>query len=308
MKIAIIGAGAMGCLFAGMLKRAGLDVWLIEKNKERVDAVIKGGLTLEQKEGRWHSAFDTITSAPETVGFADLIIIFVKAYDTGAAVKAASPFIPENTTVVTLQNGLGNIEAIAESVADKQILAGTTAHGATLLGHGHIRHAGIGDTVIGPNNPSGTERAHAVKELFEGAGISTFLSDDISSVLWGKLIVNIGINPLTAIMRIKNGQILKSPHLVSIMHSVVQEGMTVAEKLGIVLPFPDPVKKVEDVSRATAENISSMHQDVKAGRKTEIAHINGAVTAAGQKVNVPTPVNSMLTDLVLSMEQIQPEG
>jgi 2-dehydropantoate 2-reductase len=308
MKTVIVGAGAMGCLFAGMLSKAGLEVWLLDKNAERVEEVIDRGLLIEQADGKWHTPFDTITSNPETIGTADIVIIFVKAYDTGRAVKAVSPAVSEKTTVLTLQNGLGNIEKIRETVPEEQIIAGTTAHGSTLLGVGHVRHAGIGETVIGPVNASGRDRPQAVKELFEDAGISTALTKDINSVLWGKLLVNIGINPLTAIMRIKNGQILDCPPLVSIMHRAVDEGVTVAGKLGISIPFSDPAKKVEQVCKATSENISSMHQDIKAGRKTEIAHINGAVVQYGKKVNIPTPVNSMLTGLVQSIEKIGKES
>ena len=168
MKIVIVGAGAMGCLFAGMLCRAGLKVWLLDKNAERVEAVINRGLLIEQKEGKQHIQFDTITTNPEITGTVDIVIIFVKAYDTSSAVKAVSPAVSEKTTVLTLQNGLGNIEKIRETVPEGQIVAGTTAHGATLLGVGHVRHAGIGETVIGAVNASGSDRAQAVKELLEG--------------------------------------------------------------------------------------------------------------------------------------------
>lgn len=305
MNITIVGAGAMGCLYASMLVRAGLKVWLLEKNKVRIETIRSRGLIVEEEGKELRIPFETITSDPAAIGMADIMIIFVKAYDTTEAVKAAVPCLSEETTVLTLQNGLGNVESIANVVREKQILAGTTAHGANIVSDGHIRHAGIGETVIGAVRSSSKLQTQTIKELFESSGISTTISEDINSVLWGKLVINIGINPLTAIMQIKNGQILDNPYLVNLMHSTVGEGITVAERLGIPLPFPEPIKKVEDVCRATAENISSMHQDILTGRKTEIAYINGAVVAYGRKVNVPTPVNSTLTHIVQSIEQIK---
>lgn len=305
MKIVIAGPGAMGSLFAGMLCKAGYTVWLLARNEHRVRGILKAGLILETESQVWHTGLTTITSNPEAIGTADILIICVKAYDTAKAIHQALPVISEKTTVLTLQNGLGNIEKICEAVSSDQVLAGTTAHGATLLGDGHVRHAGTGETVIGAVNPAGRHRAGAVQKVFADSGIITTVSDTITSVLWGKLLINAGINPLTAIMRIKNGQILKYPSLCSIMRRAVAEVCDITDALKITLPFTDPVKRVEEVCRATADNISSMHQDIIAGRKTEIDHINGCVVSFGQTLHVPTPVNSMLTGLVKSIEQIQ---
>jgi len=300
-NIVITGPGAMGCLFAGMLLKAGQRVWLLAKNDAVVASIRRSGLAVEGGEKPLHMPFTSVTSDPSEPGSADVLIVCVKAYDTAAAIKKSLPAVGEKTTVVSLQNGLGNLESISGHIAKGQILGGTTAHGATLLGPGRVRHAGSGDTVIGPLAAEGRQRAIEVRDIFTAAGIDTTVADDITSVLWGKLLVNACINPLTAIMGIKNGRIPDSPHLMSIMEKAAGEVIAVAEKKGIALPFPDPVEKAESVCRATAENISSMLQDVRAGRQTEIESINGAVAACGEALNVPTPVNRMLTDLVKSV-------
>ncbi|MEI6125834.1 MAG: 2-dehydropantoate 2-reductase [Pseudomonadota bacterium] len=302
MNIVIVGPGAMGCLFAGMLHRDGHTVWLLARHEDKAAAIVSKGLVIEKGDTIWHMPFMTVTANPAIIGIADVLIFFVKAYSTGDALHTALPVISENTSVITLQNGLGNTDKIGAVVPGDQILAGTTAHGATLLGDGHVRHAGMGETILGAVTPAGYGRALAVQKIFMDAGINTIVSNAITSALWGKLLVNAGINPLTAIMSIKNGRILDCPHLCSIMHRAVEEVCLVSNAMGITLPFPEPVKKVEEVCRATSENISSMLQDINAGRKTEIDYINGAVVLYGRKVAIATPINSLLTALVNSLK------
>jgi len=305
MKIIIVGPGAMGCLFAGILCRAGHEVWVLARDEAQAALIRERDICIETAGDILHLPRTVITAAPEHIGVADIVLVCVKAYDTHAALKHALPAISRGTTVVTLQNGLGNIEILCQEVAPEQVLAGTTAHGATRISNWHVRHAGIGETVIGAAHPAGRSRLQKVGKILNDAGIRTVPAEDITAVLWGKLLVNAGINPLTAIMRIKNGQILESSYLESIMHRAVQEGRQIADALGILLPYADPVDRVTEVCRATAENISSMHQDILAGRKTEIDQINGMLVRYGRQHHVPTPVNSMLTWLVASAEALQ---
>lgn len=308
MKIIIVGPGAMGCLFAALLCRAGHEVWLLARNEAQAALMHERDICMETAGDTMHIPRSAVTATPEHIGTADIVLVCVKAYDTHAALTHALPAITRRTTVLTLQNGLGNIEILCGEVAPEQVLAGTTAHGATRVSTWLIRHAGIGETVIGAVHPAGRSRLQAVGKFLNDAGIRTMPAEDITGVLWGKLLVNAGINPLTAIMRIKNGQILESPPLESIMRQAVHEGRQIADALGIALPYPDPVGRVTEVCRATAENISSMHQDILAGRKTEIDQINGMLVRYGSQHHVPTPVNSMLTWLVTSAEHLQQAG
>ena len=305
MKIAVVGAGAMGTFITARLCMAGHEVWLLEKNGQRVKNIRKKGIFLDKKDKSWNSKFNSITSDAADIGTAEVVIIMVKAFDTEAAVQRVLPVVSEKTVVLTLQNGIGNVELICNHISKEQVLAGTTSHGALFIEDGHVRHTGEGDTIIGAlaaNSESYTEK---IKRVFDGSEINTAVSNDISSLLWGKLLINMSINPLTAIMRINNGSIPEMPHLVEIIKKVLAEGVKVASSLGVRLPYDDPLKKVFDVCRNTSANNSSMLQDILAGRKTEINQINGTVVSYGKKYGILTPVNRTLTELVMSIEQIK---
>jgi 2-dehydropantoate 2-reductase len=302
MKIVIAGAGAMGCLFAAMIAGPEHKLHLLEQDAGRVAAIRCSGISIKRDGVELSVTMPAITSNVCDAGIADIVLLLVKAYDTENAIQACLPAIGPHTTVLTLQNGLGNIEAITRYVPQSLILAGTTAHGATLLGNGRVRHAGSGDTVIGALVPEGAMRAYAVQEVFQSAGIPTMVVHDINSVLWGKLLVNVGINALTAIMGLKNGRVGDTEHLHAVMSRAVLEGAAVALRLGIPLPYPDPVERTAEVCRATAANISSMNQDIRSGRRTEIDSINGVVAAYGRRLGIATPVNCILTSLVKSLE------
>ncbi len=304
MKIVIVGAGAMGCLFAAQLSQAGVDVWLLEKNDSIVTAITRYGITLENSAGTHTIAGITITRDASLVGPADYIIFFVKAFDTENAAFTAAPCIGSGTVIVTLQNGIGNVEILSEHFLAQSVLAGTTAHGATLLGPGHVRHAGCGETAIGALRPQKDTSLAGLREVFEIAGISTRIADDVLMLLWSKLLVNIGINPLAAILDISNGRILDFEQVRSIMHAAVCEGVAVADAKSICFSPDEQVARVESVCRATQANLCSMLQDMRAGRMTEIDYLNGAVVREAQALNVPVPVNSMLTDLVKARQML----
>ncbi len=308
MKILIVGAGAMGCLFAGYLLRQGHDVSILEINEERAATIRSGGLTIDDGTTSSVTACPHVYTSAAEAGSADCILIMVKAYDTGSAVQSVRPLVTGKTVVMTLQNGVGNVETIQQAVPHGRVLAGTTAQGATLLGPGHVRHAGAGETILGATSESGKKHVETLAAMLRDAGIATSVSDNITSLIWGKLLVNCGINPICALMDIKNGQLLESPHLVDVMVKVVREVESVAQACGVELPFADGRGKVGDVCRATSGNICSMLQDVRAGRKTEIAQMNGAVARFGAEREVPTPVNQTLADLVLAVGHMRRPG
>ena len=308
MKIVIIGPGAMGCLYAFLLTRSGHEVWLLDHREDRADFIRSQGLKIEGVSGQYHIPFERICTNVSVIGKADLIIIFVKSYATEAAIKRAGSAIKSSTVILTLQNGLGNIERISALYPDAHCVAGTTAQGATLIGAGHIRHAGIGETIIGAAAGSGKFHTELIRDLFMSALIPVQIAEDVTSLLWGKLLINCGINPITAIMKIKNGQITTFPNLLAVMHRAVDEGAQVASKLGIAVPYQDPAQKVIEVCEATAENRSSMLQDIVAGKKTEIEYMNGAIVRHGEQLGIDIPVNSFLTDMVLALEKLNASG
>lgn len=302
MKIAVVGAGAMGNLFSYFFQRAGYVPCLLEKHGERVDALRREGLTVETPSGNYHVSLPTVTTDAKRIGQVDLIVIAVKAYDTERAMKGALPLLGDKTVVLTLQNGLYNIERIARITGKNRVLGGTTAHGATQLSHTHIRHAGRGETIIGVLQGERVLQVNEVSTLLNQSGIETGVTNDVNGTIWGKLLVNAAINPLTALTRITNGEIIECSELVDVQRRVVDEVCTVAKKKKVAFHFSDPAAKVKEVCEATASNQSSMLQDILNGKRTEIDYINGAVVAEGTACGVSTPYNQVLTRLVKALE------
>lgn len=301
MRIAIIGAGAMGSLFGGRLSPVA-EVWLVDPWAEHVAAMQREGLLLIQPDGSElripvQAVLDP-TAVPQAV---DLAIIFVKSHSTRWAAKQAAGILDKDGLALTLQNGLGNLEVIAEVVGARRAVQGVTAQGATLLGPGQVRHAGQGPTHLA-RGPETADRVQVVADLFNAAGLETHVSNNLDSLIWGKLVINCGINALTAILRVPNGVLAEQPAARALMAAAAREAAAVAAAKGIVLPYDDPVARTAEVAMATGQNRSSMLQDVLRGAPTEIEVINGAVTQEGERLGVPTPVNHLLAQLVRAVE------
>ena len=301
MKTVIMGAGAMGGLFGGLLALAGEEAWLVGNRKDEIDAICSAGLRFEEK-GELRIIPIHATSDVISVGKADLVIFFVKTYDTEVAVSDALVLEKEDTIFLTLQNGLGNEEIMCRKIDQKKVILGVTGQGATLVGLGHIRHAGWGKTVIGELDHRITDRVARIAHMFCGAGIETEVSSNIHDHVWGKLVVNVGINALTALTGFKNGQLLDYPESVGLMEKLVIEASEVAKKKGVHLE-EDPIEKVRKAIEATKENRSSMGQDFDRKQKTEIDAINGAVVREAQPLGIPVPFNQAVTDLVKAIEK-----
>ena len=301
MKIVMIGPGAMGSLFGGLLIRAGENLWLVGYKKEQVETICSVGLTLEEKGG---PQIIPMKATPDvtSVGKADVVIFFVKTYDTEKAVSDSLALEKEDTIFLTLQNGLGNEEAICNKIDRKKVMLGITGHGATLIRPGHVRHAGWGKTFIGELDHRITERAIRIAQMFCKAGIETEVSPNIHDQVWRKLLVNVGINALTALTGFKNGQLLDYPETARLMEKLVLEAAEVARRKGAYVE-EDPIEKVRKAAEATRENRSSMGQDFDHRRKTEIDAINGAVVREAQPLGIPVPFNQTVTDLVKVIEK-----
>jgi 2-dehydropantoate 2-reductase len=301
MKIVVMGSGAMGGLFGGLLTRSGEEVWLVGNRKEQIDRILSTGLTLEEK-GKSQIIPMNATLDAATAGKADVAIFFVKTYDTEGALSDALVLEKDDTIFLTLQNGLGNEEVICQKIDRKKVMLGVTGHGATLLGPGHIRHAGWGKTFIGELDHRITDRVSRIAKTFSEAGIETEVSLNIHDQVWEKLLVNVGINALTALTGFKNGQLLDYPETSRLMKRLVAEAVEVARGRGIHLA-EDPIEKVRKVAEATKENRSSMGQDFDRRQKTEIDAINGAVVREAYLLGIPVPFNQAVTDLVKAIEK-----
>ncbi|MFA5156075.1 MAG: 2-dehydropantoate 2-reductase [Candidatus Omnitrophota bacterium] len=301
MKIAIVGAGAMGCLFAGLLSRTKEEIWLLDKSSDKAARIRQQGITVETASGSWQ-ARPKVTADIAEAGQADLVIICVKAYHTKDAVTQVKPLIGENTRVLTLQNGLGNIEVISEVAGPEKVIGGVTSQGATLVSAGSIKYAGKGETIIGRIDGKIPVEMRSIREVFNKAGIETRISRDIKGLLWSKLIINAGINALAAIVRVKNGRLIELEPCRRIMQDAVSEAAKIAKRKRIKLIYDDPLSKVEAVCEATAANVCSMLQDILKKKRTEIDFINGAIVRQAQGLGIPVPANAMLTDLIKAIE------
>jgi 2-dehydropantoate 2-reductase len=302
MKIVIVGPGALGSLVSGLLKhKTKEDVWLLDKYEDRGKRLKGSGVRIEGIGGSLHAMLN-VTARAEDIGLADLVIICVKSYSTEDACKGIKCIVGENTRVLSLQNGIGNVQILNDHFGEERVIAGVTNHGATLLDVGRVRHAGKGDTVIGTASGRVLGEIRNVAVLLTRAGFETKISKDIDSVVWSKLIVNVGINALTAVTRLRNGMLVEIEDARAIMRSAVQEAVKVAKRKRVKLTYDDAIQKVESVCKATADNASSMLQDVRSRKRTEIEFINGAIVRQGKALGIPTPVNEVLSGLVRTIE------
>ena len=302
MKIVVVGPGALGCLIAGYLKiKTKEDVWIYDNSKERARRIKDNGIRMEGLSGS-HQAKVNISADTKEIGTCDFVLICVKSYSTEDTCKDIKDLVGENTFIVTLQNGIGNIQILNDYFGPEKVIAGITNHGSTLIGDGHIRHAGKGETIIGKSDGKLSGSLRDLQNVLTKAGFETKISKDIDSVMWGKLIINVGINALTAITRLNNGRLTEYEEARALLRAAVQEAAKIVKRKRIKLAYDDPIQKVESVCKATAANCSSMLQDVLNKKRTEIDFINGAIVRQGKALGIATPVNEVLTNLIKTIE------
>ncbi len=295
MRIAVFGAGALGSLYGGLLSTEH-EVTLIGR-AEHMEAVERTGLRISGlREGVFHPVARTSATG---LGTQDMVLITVKAYDTRTAAREVAEIVGDGSVVVSLQNGLGNSEVLERAFGPRAVV-GVPFMGVTFEVPGHVRLAGLGDTVLGsPCGQHGT--AIRAGEVLGAAGMPTRVSANIASEVWMKAVVNASINPITALVRKENGSIMQHRELQELSRAACLEGARAAEASGIALGRGDPFDKVLEVARMTARNRSSMLQDVERGKRTEIDAINGALAAAGEAHGVDMPVNRALWSLVRAL-------
>jgi len=304
LRIAVVGAGAIGCLFGGRLHRAGQTVLLIHHNRSVAASIEKMGVTIRELSGKVVRSRVQTRTRLSRADKPDLILVTVKAYDSKAVASLLKKSSIRNVPVLSLQNGLGNVEELARKLGGDSIIAGTTTEGAMTIGPGEVVHTGRGMTWVGEMNGKVSDRCLAIERAFRKAGFSTIISNNIKGVLWAKAIVNSAINPISAITRVRNRDVRRIPELRGIASKAVDEGSAVALASGILLK-PSPKLLLAKVLAQTPRNKSSMLQDIESGRKTEIRQLNGSISRLGSLVGVSTPFNDLLTMLVLALERSQ---
>ncbi|MGD9675400.1 MAG: ketopantoate reductase family protein [Candidatus Bipolaricaulia bacterium] len=305
MKVGIIGGGALGSLFASFF--ANDEVHLLEPvNLDHGAAIHRDGLVVLE-EGSTRTARVRVSARPDEIGVCDIVLLCVKAPFTHEALASARALVGSLTLLVSLQNGFGITEILSEFVPAERVFRGVTSQGSTFLGPGKIRHAGAGKTVVGPASPlASPEDRKRVEELFRGARIPFEMVASVDRLVWEKLLVNVGINALTGIFDVKNGVLVQDEDLRAILRAAVGEAVAVARAEGVPFDLDAEVKRVEEVARITGENVSSMLQDVRARRVTEIDFINGAVVRLAARHGMETPVNRLLSILVRRLSERRP--
>lgn len=303
MKICVLGAGALGSTMGGTLAEAGQDVYLINRNQEHVDAINAKGL-LMREGGTDRTVKVKAQTNCEGIGSADLVIVLVKSYATKTAIESASSIIGENTAVMSLQNGLGNEEIIAEVVGKHKVIGGKTYVGGVYLEPGHVIAGTKGKyTYIGEMNGESTDRINQIAAMMTKCGLLTEVNDNIKGIIWDKLLINVATGALCGITKLPYGDLYQIPEISDVAYEAVLEGIKVAKANGIVLSTESP----QEIWQKAAEGLpyefkTSMLQSLEKGQKTEIDFINGSVVRWGARNKIPTPVNKTLVASVKGIE------
>ncbi|MGD9125529.1 MAG: 2-dehydropantoate 2-reductase [Desulfarculaceae bacterium] len=305
MHITVVGPGALGTLWAIRLAQSGAWVNILDHRPERAALLSRQGFIVEDGEGVAELALDIGSEPDQTLKDCQLALVCVKAYNTEEVAAILGRHLPDSAKALTLQNGIGNVEALSRTLGPERVLGGITSEGATLLEPGRVRHAGRGQTRLGPAQGQLDGFAYEIEELFSQAGFASQTAEQVQNLIWTKLVINVGINALTAILDIPNGHLLKLPGALKIMSQAVAEAVQVGRALGIEFPQTDMLPAVKEVAQGTSRNISSMLQDVRNHRRTEVDFINSAVARLGAEQGIPTPVNQNLTRLVWALEQME---
>jgi 2-dehydropantoate 2-reductase len=290
--ILIVGTGAMACLFAARLAPV-VDVIMLGTWEEGIRALQEKGVRIIESDGVEHNFSVRVTPNPAECVGARHALVLVKSWQTSRAANQLVTCLSEDGIALTLQNGMGNLEKLQENLSSERAALGVTTTGATLVAPGIVRVGGMGPTHLVPN-----KRLETMVNWLRQAGFTIEESRDLESLVWGKLIINSGINPLTAILRVTNGELIERKDAIWLMNRAAREAAAVACAKGVKLNFEDPESAVENVAERTAKNYSSMYQDVLRGAPTEIEAICGAIVEEGTKLGIPTPINEIYLHLI----------
>lgn len=308
MKTLIVGAGAMGCLFGAKLKLAGNDVTLFNRENEKIKRIEREGIELTTtEEATLTVPVPVVYQAGSLEKNYDLILILVKAFATESVLEEISSIITENTIVLSLQNGVGNLEKMQKIIPHADLGIGGTGSGASVLGPGRIAHRATGATNIGFITNRQPEKYREISRMLTEAGLETNVIENVQSVIWTKLLLNVAFNCLTAITRLRNGEILLPESGEKIVRRLLEEALAVAAKEEIKILYENPIEDILQIGfEQIARNKSSMLTDILSQRKTEIEVINGAIVEYGKKHGVETPYNEVMTQLIQVIEASYP--
>ena len=302
VKIAVLGTGAMGSVYAALLASAGNEVWAVETWAEHVDAIRRHGLRVTGASGDRTVRVNATTRAEE-VGAVDLVVVATKAMDVEAAARAALTLLGPDTIVLSIQNGLGSSETAAAVLGEERVLLGVAGgFGASVVAPGWAHHEGMELLRLGELRGPTTERLERLAETWRAAGFTVQTYDDIDRLVWEKLICNVCFSGPCAVLDASIGEVMADENAWAVATGCAVEAYDVGRALGVDLPFDEPIEHVRAFGRAIPNAHPSLLLDLRAGRHTEIAHINGAIPRVGRTVGVAAPVNETVTALVKVLE------
>jgi 2-dehydropantoate 2-reductase len=297
MKAGIIGAGALGSLFAAFFSKSGIDYSIFEIDKDTAHAV-KNGLTLISGDS-CETFFPEIDTSPEILCGCDIIFLFVKSYSTGEAAASVRDYLKKDAIIVSLQNGIGNFETIAQYINEERILYGITTIGASKDNASAVRFGGTGIIEFGGSSKEALVR---LSSMLHHAGLDIRVTETPAKSVWQKAIINAGVNPIAAILSITNGEILNNEFSMKLQEMIIREGTAAAQAAGIILDAEDMIERTIEVCRKTSSNRCSMLQDIANKRRTEIDYINGKIIDILRNSGIAAPYNESVYSLVKALE------
>lgn len=300
VNIAVVGAGALGCLFGGRLAEGGHDVHLLHYRQSYVDRLNEEGLTIEGEDGKTTDIAVTATTDANEVGPVDLVIVFVKSHQTEAALVEHGACIGPETDLLSLQNGLRHYDRLLDIVGEDRAFAGVTYQGAVVEEPGYIRVTSTGPSTFGGSDDAAARR---IGDTLLEAGFPVELVTNPRPHIWAKQLMSLPIKPLAALTHLSNGELIATPETRELMEQIVAEAEAVAEHRGIDIPMDDPMDEVVTTCEESHSHYSSMLQDVRAERKTEIDDVNGAIVDIAREEGIDVPVNEFVTNLVRALEK-----
>lgn len=305
-RLAVVGPGALGTLVAGRLAQSGLPTLLFDYRLERALALHEGGVTLQHTDGAAQHLTLHVTADPGNLVQIDAVIVLVKAFCTEEVAVTLATHLAPHAIVLTLQNGLGNIETLQLHLGEARVFGGTTAQGAILEAPGVVRDTGSGPFVLG--NPAGTAdpRLDDLAQALLLAGFSVSITHDLPAALWTKAILNAAINPVAALTHLRNGALVEHEPSLALMTAAAREAARIATRHGVRLTVKDWKARLLTICRATSMNINSMLQDVLRQRPTEVDAINGAIVRTAERNRMQAPVNRSLWYLLRTLEHTYP--
>ena len=301
MKIAIIGAGAMGCIYGGYLSKHN-EVYLVDNNQAVVDKINKDGLKLQE------NGVDTLYTpkavvSTEGIGTVDLVILFVKSLYSRAALDQNKGIIGSDTYVMTLQNGSGHEDILSEVVPMDRVIIGTTEDNGAILEVGHVRHGGTGRTNIGMLVQDKEDMLSTLKKCFDACDFDTLVHDNIQRLIWDKLFTNVSLSAITGVLQVKIGFIAENPSAWNLTKQLVKEAIAVSNAMGLGFDEEAVLLKVKKTSENSPNGYTSIYADLNNGRLTEVDTISGSVIRAAKKYGVEVPSHEFIVNMVHAMEQ-----